>query len=290
VSLGLLTETIVMFLMLMLPGILLEKAKLLPDPALSGLTNVVMYTAMPALVFVKLLQTDFAVLSVAGILCCALLPFIVGSVLLLITWELFRCGLLEEFPVSGVCSAFPNCGFWSIPLAGALFPDRPEVAVYVSIFNVFNTYLLLTAGGNVLSGEKKRIQIWKLLGNPVAAAILLGVLLSSLRISVPVLEKCSVQLSRLATPLSMLVLGAEAAKLKLGEIFCNARLYLVCLIKLIISPIVAMSILDFVFIVLELSVTDTLKNAIFWRRLCLLHYRFPAWRQNTEEIQNMQRC
>lgn len=39
---GMLTETIAMFLLLMLPGLIFGKIKLLPDAAVSGLTNIVM--------------------------------------------------------------------------------------------------------------------------------------------------------------------------------------------------------------------------------------------------------
>ena len=254
-----LIQTIFLFLVLMVPGYHLGKWKKLPDEALPGIGSILMYIAMPALVFVKLLETDISALEPAAIGCCVLLPVAMGLCLLLLAKRVFHRSPPGQAAVSRFCAAFPNCGFWSIPLACALYPDRPEVAVYVSVFNVFNSFLLLTVGAYILSGDKRDISVQAVCGSPVLFALLLGLILSLTDIRIRLLKSAATYLSQLATPLSMLVLGAQAAKLKPRDILLCSRMYLVSGLKLLVSPLLAMAVLRFP----GLSVSQSLRTAVF---------------------------
>lgn len=257
-----LIETVALFLLLMIPGYILGKCGMLPEGTIPGIGNIIMYIAMPALVFLKLLQTDLRALQLTGILCCILLPIALGLGLLFLAKLLFHRSKPGQLAVSCFCTAFPNCGFWSIPLACTLFPDQPEVAVYVSIFNVFNSFLMLTVGVYILSGDKQDISIRKMLSSPVVIAMVLGLGMALSGLKLPQLERFAESLSQLATPLSMLVLGTESAKLRFQECFLNPKVYLVCVLKLIVSPLLAMAAL-WLLKRLGLSVSDTLSAAVF---------------------------
>lgn len=257
-----LIETVALFLLLMIPGYILGKCGMLPEGTIPGIGNIIMYIAMPALVFLKLLQTDLRALQLTGILCCILLPIALGLGLLFLAKLLFHRSKPGQLAVSCFCTAFPNCGFWSIPLACTLFPDQPEVAVYVSIFNVFNSFLMLTVGVYILSGDKQDISIRKMLSSPVVIAMVLGLGMALSGLKLPQLERFAESLSQLATPLSMLVLGTESAKLRFQECFLNPKVYLVCVLKLIVSPLLAMATL-WLLKRLGLSVSDTLSAAVF---------------------------
>ena len=256
-----LLETIVLFLLLMIPGYLLGKTKLLPDETLPGIGNIIMYVAMPALVFLKLLQTDLMVLSATALVCSILLPIGLGLMLIFLSGFFFKGCDDARMRASRFCCAFPNCGFWSIPLACTLFPDKPEVAVYVSIFNVFSSFMLLTVGITVLSGDKRHISFRRVLTNPILPAILVGAALSHWNLVPKQVDGFATQLSQLATPLSMLVLGAEASKLKPKTLFANRYMYAACFVKLVLSPLVAMGVM--LLLKTFLPVTDTLTDAMF---------------------------
>lgn len=260
---GALPETLVLFLLLMIPGYLMEKFGRLPERTLPGIANVMMDVAMPALVLVKLLQTDLAGLEPAAVVCCALLPIGVGLTLLCLSGLVFRGRDAARLPAARFCAAFPNCGFWSIPLAAALYPEQPAVAVYVSLFNVCNSCLLLTAGVFVLSADRRDISTKRIVTSPVLLAMVLGMILSVSGASVPRLERAAELLSQLATPLSMLVLGAETARLKLGAVVQNKDLYLTCLLKLVLSPLLAMGVLLVLNRWLQVPISDTLAAAMF---------------------------
>jgi len=262
VQVSVLLETVFLFLLLMIPGFLMGKCKALPDEATAGIGNIIMYIAMPALVFTKLLQTDLKALQLTATLCCILLPIALGLVLLLLGKLVFRGGTSGDRATGRFCSAFPNCGFWSIPLACVLFSQQPEVAVYVSIFNVFNSFLLLTAGSSVLSGNRGRLSVRQLLANPVLVAIILGSAMSLSGWKPSLANRVAEYLSALATPLSMVVLGAEAAKLKLREVFLKPEVYLACGLKLLVSPLLATTFL-WLLKQLRFSVSETLCAAVF---------------------------
>lgn len=257
-----LMETVVLFLLLMIPGYILGKCRMLPEGTVPGIGSITMYVAMPALVFLKLLQTDLRALQLTGILCCALLPIALGLGLLFLAKLLFHRSEPGQLAVSRFCTAFPNCGFWSIPLACTLFPEQLEVAVYVSIFNVFNSFLMLTVGVYILSGDRRDISLRKILASPMVIAMVLGLGLSLSGLKPPQLDRFAEYLSQLATPLSMLVLGAEAAKLRLRECFLSPKVYLACALKLVVSPLLAMAVL-WLLKWLDLPVSDTLSTAVF---------------------------
>lgn len=214
---------VVMFALLAVPGILLGKCGLIQKEGMATLSNILLYIAMPFLVFAQLLRTDPGDLSPAGII----LSIVVPTVLILSV-------LRKKSPVLSYCIAFSNCGFLGIPLAAAVFPRMPAVAVYVSIYNVVNSLLIWTAGTYVMSGDRDSMSLRKALLNPVMAFCVLGVLLCRLRTAerVPILAEYAQTLANLTTPLSMTVMGYELSQSEFVKLFTDKRVYLAALVKL----------------------------------------------------------
>ena len=143
------------------------------------------------------------------------------------------------------CAVFPNCGFLGIPLAAAMWPDKPEIVLYISVFNVVSTFLLLTLGVYILSGDKRNIKIGKTLISPIFFAIVLGVAASLLKVAacVPAIQTYSLTLAQLTTPLAMITLGYELSKMNLLKMWANAGVYITSFVKLIVSPTIAITVL-----------------------------------------------
>lgn len=237
---------VALFALLAVPGYLMGKQQKPAETALPGISNILMYVAMPFLVFSKLLETDIRALRLRDLLCCGLLPFLLALCLLALSGWIFRkWGDPTHRAANRFCAAFPNCGFWGIPLASALFPDAPEVTVYVSIFNVFNTFLLLTAGVCILSGGRKKVRLKNALVSPITIAIILGFALSALGVGgrMPMVRQYAAYLAQLATPLSMLALGMECSRVRLRRLFTNREMYAAAALRLIASPVLAMGLL-----------------------------------------------
>ena len=135
---------VLLFAALLIPGYILGKARAISDASALSFSNILMYVAMPFLVFSKLLEIDLTTIGLTEILVSALLPIVLELLLLLVCRLVFR-GKASRSRASTFCSIFPNCGFLGIPLAAAMWPQKPEIVLYISIFNVVSVFLRLIA-------------------------------------------------------------------------------------------------------------------------------------------------
>lgn len=223
-----LLENLVLFLMLMVPGYVMGKCRLLSEKAQADIGSILMYIAMPFLVFEKLLETDLRTLDPVAPIIAVAVPLLLAASLLLtgkLLWP--DSGDPRRWRVSRFCSFLHNCGFWGLPLSAALFPDTPEVTLYVSIANIVNTFILLTFGTYVLTGDPRRISLKGLLLSPALIALAAGCAGSLLGVNAyfPQLGEFAAKLASLAAPLSMLSLGLITAKMPLKKIFSSPILY-----------------------------------------------------------------
>lgn len=232
----------------MIPGFLLGKAKRIDSGAMTSFGNLLSDVAMPSLVLAKLIETDIFSLDPIAMILCMVIPAVVIFALYFISTALFRPkGEGRDHSAARFCATFSNCGFLGIPLAAALFPEAPEVTVYVSLANVTSTFLLLTLGMSILeegSGKKCR-GFARAIFRPVTFAVMIGFACSALNIGthVPKLLSYFSTLSQLTTPLSMVTLGFELSKMKVKELTCDVRVYTVAALKLVLSPLIALAIL-----------------------------------------------
>jgi len=241
-----LLSSILLFILLIIPGFILGKAKAVEKNALNSLTNILMYIAMPFLVFAKLLTTDLCAISIWDILFCVLVPAVIILIVYAAAVVIFRKKDSDtRFRPDRFCAVFSNCGFLGIPLSEVLFPNDPKISVYVSLFNVTSTFLLLTFGVYILSGDKKNISFRHAVISPIAISIIVGVIFSLTNIIsyVPQVKTYADLLSGMTTPLSMIVLGVELSELRFTDMIKTLDLYSVSALKLILSPLAAIIIM-----------------------------------------------
>lgn len=145
-----------------------------------------------------------------------------------------------------------------------MWPQKPEIVLYISIFNVVSTFLLLTLGVYVLSGDKKAISLKKTLISPIFFAIVLGVIASLLDIHEhwSAVGTYAVTLAQLTTPLAMISLGYELSKLNLLKMWANAGVYLTSFIKLILSPLLTIGFLALLKLVFRVELGDSVASAM----------------------------
>lgn len=244
-----LISTVALFAAMMIPGFVMGKMRRIHGGAVTTLGNLLSDIAMPALVFVKLLETDMNDLDPIALIICILLPAAVIFSLCFISHMVFRPREGDrEHASARFCAVFSNCGFLGIPLAAALFPESPQVTLYVSLANVTSTFLLLTLGMNILSvGEEKNTKsnVFFALLRPVTLAVMLGFVCSALGLgaAAPRLVSYFDTFSRLTTPLSMTVLGFELSETKPRMLFRDRRVYGVAAMKLAVSPLLSFALL-----------------------------------------------
>ena len=247
ITFDVLFSNVILFALLMIPGWLLGKLKGHDQGGMTFVSNILTDIALPFLVFSKLIEIRLTDLSIAEIVITVLISIIIPLALYGIALAVFRNKDYDrrKLIAERFCSLFPNCGFLGIPLAEAIYPHIPKIAVLVSLYNVFSTFMLLTLGIYVLSGSRQVFSPKKLLFRPIHFAIVFGVIFSLVGITdiFPMAQKYTHMLSQLTTPLSMTVLGFELSKQKLYRMFTTLAVYKVALLKLVVSPFIALFIL-----------------------------------------------
>lgn len=235
-------RNVLMFVALAIPGYILVKGKLLRPEQSGVLSKLLMYVALPFMIFsgvVKNLTFDkeslvmLGIVAVIGIV-AVLGMFFVSAPLMKMEKNRKTRGMMR------FCTVFANNGFLGIPLAVAVFgADSPAFTVLI-VLNIINNVLMYTLGAYLATGDKKNISIKKAFVNPVLISFVLGCLCNLLGVAkyIPEVATFSNHFSNIVTPVSMTVIGMKLGAVPLRTLFRSGRLYYVSLLKLVLFPAV----------------------------------------------------
>ena len=240
-------RNVLLFVALAVPGYILVKTKILKIADTAVFSNVMLYLATPFLVIYsvmdmplgksELIQVGVAV--AVGLVYTFLAFFLSGF------FKKEENGDVKKHGMQRFCSIFPNNGFLGIPLALAVFGAGSPVMLSLIVINVLNNTAIFTLGAYLVSGDKKSVNLKKVLLNPILIGLLVGVFLNLCDISerVPESKTYAGHFNNLVTPLAMLVLGMKLAETKVLALFTDKKGYFVSLFKLIVFPVIGVSLL-----------------------------------------------
>lgn len=137
---------------------------------------------------------------------------------------------------------FANVGFLGYPVLQALLgPDGVFVA---SMYNLVFQLLCFTYGVGQISGKAREAGMWKRFCSPMICASVLALVLYLTGSVFParVVDVLGL-LDRVTAPVSMLVIGCSLAAFPLKEIFRKWRVYVWCLLKLVVIPVAVWAVL-----------------------------------------------
>lgn len=234
-----------LFAALTVPGLILEKLKPSSDGGRT-LGDLLQYAAMPSLVFTAVIGLDSAE-APGGLIAAALIaPAVMTPILLGLSRLLFGDPKARDDAkrAAAMCVIFPNCGFFGIPLAAAVFPGKPEVSLFVALYNVTSTVLYLTLGTALISGKRDRKKALRsVAGAPVIWATVLALIFVFTGLSrLSFVTDYSRALSGLCTPLAMISMGMSLARTGSGSRPPLREFALVSSARLLVSPAVAVAL------------------------------------------------
>ncbi|MBO5101722.1 MAG: AEC family transporter [Clostridia bacterium] len=253
---------VALLFIMMVPGIIMKKCKLCSDTFGKGLSNLVLYIAQPALVFLAYVRPyDGEILK------NSLWVFIFSVVAHLI----FAAAALTVFKKApdamrrmlSYSTLFSNAAFMGIPLIAAVLEDLyPGATLYASIYNITFNLFLWSVGVYICTNGKdadsdgiddhdeairsKKSSPLVALYHPVTVAALLGVVIFILPIEgyIPAIAtEAFSMLKNLVAPLSMTVLGLRIADMKLAGAFKDKFMYLFLALRHIILPFAVILVL-----------------------------------------------
>ena len=192
VALNIVINVGILFLM-MIPGILLKKFKLCSDGFGKGVSNLVLYIAQPALIFLAYLKEfDAEVLKNCLV---ALALSVVAHLIFLLALLFYKKTTEDRRRMLRFATIFSNAAFMGIPLITAVL--GAEYTIYASIYNITFNMFLWTLGvhictaNNVLgdgTGLKSEASVKKALLHPVTIAAVRGIICFLLTKYIPIHE------------------------------------------------------------------------------------------------------
>ena len=255
----------ILFLM-MVPGIILKKCRLVPEGFGKGIAGLVLYIAQPSLIFLAYLR-PYSKEVFLNCLWVLLFSVIAHAVFVLISLLCFKRAEDGKKRVLRMATIFSNAAFLGIPLIDAVL--GAEATLYASIYNItFNLVLwslgvfISTVGKDTdRDGQIDHIRqthslmlrsLRTALLHPVTIAAALGLIFFFLPIEnkLPALIFDSLSmLKSLVAPLSMVVIGLRLADMKWKGTFCDGYLYLFLALRHLILPVAVLGILHLVKLV-----------------------------------------
>ncbi len=233
-------RNVLIFVALAIPGFILVKGKLLKPEQSGVLSKILMYLALPFLIFsgtVNNLVFNKESILMLGVV--ALLGITAIFAMFFISKPLVK--MEKNKKTSGMmrfCTVFANNGFLGIPLAVAVFGQDSLVFTVLIVLNIINNVLMYTLGAYLTTGDKRNISLKKAFLNPVLIAFVLGCVCNLLQVAdfVPEVIVFSDYFSGIVTPISMTIMGIKLGAISFATLFKSKKLYYVSFLKLVAFP------------------------------------------------------
>lgn len=244
---------IILLFMMILPGFILRKKRMLSGETSKGISNLVLYAAQPALIISSFLRPfDPGILKTAlGVFVFAFITNGFGCAAVLMLFKKAPDGRRQ---VLRYAVAFANCLFMGLPIVTGVF--GPDAAIYASIYSVWFNVFAWSVGSMLFTGDKSYVSFKHMFLNPASLAALVGIALfvsGAQGYVPPVICQGLDMLGATVAPLSMIVIGIRLAEVDVKGVFNDKYVYYFSACRLIGGPLVAFIFLKLAYLLFGYS-------------------------------------
>ena len=257
---GTLIFYVALLFIMMVPGIIMKKCKLSTDGFGKGVSNLVLYIAQPALVFLAYVRPfDMEILKNAIVV--LVISVIMHTIFAMIAMTVFYRAEDSARRMLSFATVFSNAAFMGIPLIEAVLGS--EATIYATVYNItFNIFLWslgvyfctvkrdMDKDGDIdtrmESASIAASSLGKAFIHPVTIAAGLGILFFLLPIDgyIPTIAMDSLtMLKNLVAPLSMVVIGLRLADISFKGFFKDKFMYVFIVLRHFALPLVTILML-----------------------------------------------
>ena len=185
-------------------------------------------------------QISLAAMKLAGIIAVGMfLAFSIAGMVLSPLFEKDR----ELRKIFQLMFVFSNVGFIGIPVISSIF--GAEYVVYVSEFMLVYTLVFYTYGIALMDGKFSKDSL-RAMVNPGTIAGLLAMAVILFEIQLPeFLNTAVTYLGNVTSPMALVAVGFALADSDIKKVFCQPRLYLFSVVKLLVLPLLLVPLLRF---------------------------------------------
>lgn len=240
-------EQVAILYIIVAVGAITDKIGVFPEKVGKACTDLLFYIVTPAKIIESFFTLEYSRETALGLfkaLCCGALLHIVSiSIGILV----FKRTSKDKAAIFKFAAAFGNCGYMGLPLANAVVGSEGVFycSAVVIMFQVFN----FTYGVYAMTSDKGDFKFdpKKIILNPGVISVIIGMPIFMLSLKLPnIISTPVIQIANLNTPLAMLVFGTFIANANFKTVFKEKGIYLTALAKLILVPVIVISVLRLV--------------------------------------------
>ncbi|MBE6635035.1 MAG: hypothetical protein E7617_02375 [Ruminococcaceae bacterium] len=238
-------RAVAMLLIIAIPGYLLMKRRMLSESCIPGFSKVLLFVCQPCLAVFSFRGVPRSGEMIMNIALFALLIIIIHALMLGASYFLLKKKYKNViYRIITIGTTFGNCAFFGIPIIEALIPEAASgVIVYTTVYAVVMNVLGWTVGSAIISGDSKYISFKKIFLNPAMIGTLVAILIYLTGIDFPSdMDNMIEWTARMATPLSMIVMGMRLATVNFADMLRDKRIYVTVAVKHIVMPMLAFAI------------------------------------------------
>lgn len=232
-------------LLIAAPGYILIKRKMLSEDCIPGFSKILLFVCQPCLAIFSFGKLEFSLELLGNLGIFAALIILVHAVMLGGSFLVLKNKSKEPiYRIITIGTTFGNCAFFGIPVIEALLPgEASSLIVYTTVYAVVMNVLGWTVGSAIISHNTKYISLKKIFINPAMIGTLAALLIFIVGIDFPKeLDSMIEYTARMATPLSMIVMGMRLGTMDMKKVFTDYRVYLTIAVKQFLMPLIAFGI------------------------------------------------
>ena len=248
-----------------IPGYLFTKKKMLSEACIPGLSKILVYVTQPCLAVYTFKSTAFStekLIEVGIFACLAVLihAVMIGGAYLILHGRYDKA----VYRVMTFAVGSANCAFFGIPIIEALLPEiASEVILFTTVYSLVMNMIGWTVGSAIMAQDRRYVSVKKIFVNPafLGTAIALLLFITELPLPADVMSMITAA-GRMATPISMIVMGMRLGTMRFRGLFTNPRVYATVAAKQLVMPAIAF------LIALVVPVSTELKTVFFIISAC----------------------
>ena len=249
---------VAVLLLVAVPGYVLIKRRMISEDCISGFSKVLLFVCQPCLAVYSFKSTEYSTEKLLDIGIFALLCLAIHAIMLGGSYLILKHKCKDPiYRVMTIATTFSNSAFFGIPIIEALLPDMaPDLIVYTTVFALVMNIAGWTIGSAIIAQDPKFISPKKIFINPAMISAVVAIIIFIF--SIPLgdeLESMITVTARMATPLSMIIMGMRLATMDLRRLFSDYRIYLIVAVKQFVMPVVAFLMVLFLPVSVEIKYT-----------------------------------
>ena len=228
-----------LFIMIFI-GYLLFKLGVFDKNFNQKLTKLILHVTMPALIINSVLEQTVKpqAKTVEMTFFVAVAMYVLMPVAGIIVAKLIKADIKKQ-GLYAFMITFSNVGFMGFPIISAIYGGT--AVFYTAIINIIFNVASFTIGVMLLKyggGANTKISFSKIFSPGVIFSVLaVFIYIFDIRFTATI-EKTIGNLGSTTTPLAMLLMGSTLATMPVRQVFNEGRIYLFCIIKQIIIPVI----------------------------------------------------